>query len=267
MNYDFTIVDPQQVFESTHAHNGIASMAAAWKEQGKIVKIIDYAKREYPKDRHLRLVGKTAHFGVSVKTVTYDCSQQITKSFATRAKELGVRDATKILWGGAHVTERMETQDKTIKGLPWTFNEDTKSAQERMFRENPEVDHFIPGEAEYWPENDEKRFDLDALPFPDYTDFDSYENLVDGWRRGRLVWGVISSRGCPFLVFLLYRAARFGKSLETSLHRELHGRNNVHVDEISIPHVRSRRRRIQRSAGEREGRRAGASEGILQGSS
>jgi len=197
--FDFVTVDPMQVFETTVPHNGLAYLNAAWKAQGKKVRTIDYAKREYPKDRHTRMVGKTGYFGVTVKTVTYARSQEITKSFDAKAKADGVRGDVKILWGGAHVTDRMETDDPTLKGLPWVFDETSKKAKDRMIAENPEVDIFVPGEAEYWPDNISRRTSLDDLPYPDYSDFDSFENIVDGWRRGHLVWPIITSRGCPYL--------------------------------------------------------------------
>ena len=196
MQYDFVTVDPMQVFETTVPHNGLAYLNAAWKADGKQVRTIDYAKREFPKDRHLRYAGKTAHFGVSVKTVTYERSRAITKSLHGEAERLGARKYLKILWGGAHVTDRLPTSDPMLKPLPWV---NAPEPEKRLREENPEVDIFIAGEAEHWPDSDDRRTNLNDLPYPDYSDFDSYDHIRDMWRRGRMVYPIVTSRGCPYL--------------------------------------------------------------------
>jgi len=122
--------------------------------------IVDQTTRPFPKDRFLAI--KADWFGVSTKLNTYHEAVRISKLYKEKYPE------AKIVWGGPQIS----------------------CAFERIKAENPGVELF----AGEW---DSKK-DLDSLPFPDFSKFDSFQALVKGWSTGRRHYPIVTSRGCPY---------------------------------------------------------------------
>lgn len=147
---------------------GLASIGASLRQLGHQVSIVDMARRP-----ELRYVPADIT-GISVKSHAVREAQALTKW-------LRGRSSGKIVWGGAHVT----------------------LLKENLIAENPEVDHFVVGEGEFFTEHLGAAKvccmpyveDLDSLPFPDYTLFDSYTQIVQS------PYPLICSRGCPYGCF------------------------------------------------------------------
>jgi len=142
---------------------GLASLAASLKELGNEVKVIDQETYRFPKDRFLS--EKCDYFGVSVKSNTYYESQRITKLYRDKYP------FSFIGWGGPQVT--------------YCLN---------RCKENKEVNEFIVGNAEYL---DGRKFDINKIPFPDYSSFDSFEYWKNQWQKGAK-YPIVSSRGCSW---------------------------------------------------------------------
>ncbi|MBW2044762.1 MAG: radical SAM protein [Deltaproteobacteria bacterium] len=123
-------------------------------------RVIDQYLVPFPEDRYLGY--KTDWLGISVKMTT--CKEAMRISRVYRQRYPGV----KVIWGGAHVS----------------------CAYDKMSKENPEIELF-KGEWDYTD-------DLDCLPFPDYSKFDSFEYLRSAWHKGTLPYPLITSRGCPY---------------------------------------------------------------------
>lgn len=123
-------------------------------------KIIDQAMLPFPKDRFLNY--RSNWFGVSVKMATYREAIRISRLYKTR------NPSAKLVWGGPQIS----------------------CDSERIKRENPDVELFV-GE---WDHTE----DLDSLPFPDYSRFDSFSYMVESWRSGRMHYPINTSRGCPY---------------------------------------------------------------------
>jgi len=123
-------------------------------------KIIDQYLIPFPKDRFLNY--KSDWVGVSVKMNTYKEAVRISELYKQKYPN------AKIVWGGPHIT----------------------SASHRIKKKNPDIKLFV-GEWKH-------TVDLDLLPFPDYSKFDSYHYLVERWQKGELSYPIITSRGCPY---------------------------------------------------------------------
>lgn len=123
-------------------------------------KIIDQAMLPSPKDRFLAY--KSNWFGVSVKMATYPEAIRISKLYKAK------NPTSTIVWGGPQIS----CDSIGIKLA------------------NPDIELFV-GEWDHTK-------DLDSLPFPDYSKFDSYGYLVKSWQTGRIHYPIITSRGCPY---------------------------------------------------------------------
>jgi len=123
-------------------------------------KVIDHYLISFPQNRFLNY--KADWLGISVKMNTHKEAARISNLYQQKYPNV------KIVWGGPYVT----------------------CAYSRAKKENPDIELFA-GELDYTE-------DLDSLPFPDYSKFDSYSYLVKRWQRGELSYPIITSRGCPY---------------------------------------------------------------------
>jgi len=123
-------------------------------------RIIDQYLISSPRDRFL--AHESSWFGISVKMNTYKEAIRISEVYKQRYPQ------AKIVWGGAHIS----------------------CSHHKIRNENPDIDLFI-GEWDYTD-------NLDSLPFPKYSNFDSYDFLLEQWNRGQLPYPIMTSRGCPY---------------------------------------------------------------------
>lgn len=159
------LVDPPTPCNTNAPNVGLAYIGSSLRQLGHEVAVIDMARVPDFRYEHADLVG------VSIKTHNYPEAQVITHRIKRSCSN------AKIVWGGVHVT---------LSG-------------EKLVDENPEVDHFVVGEGEYFTEHLNGKMccmpcnqDLDSLPFPDYRLFDTYPLLLG------LSYPLIASRGCPY---------------------------------------------------------------------
>jgi len=161
------LIDPPTPCNTNTPNIGLAYIASSLKESGHQVVVRDMAR--VASNRTITDVTEDADLtGISVKTHNYHEAQRITKEIHGKR-----------VWGGPHVT---------------------LVAGKELIAENPEVDHFIVGEGEFFVDMlTEGKLcvmprisDLDRLPFPCYSLFDSYEQLLNG------PYPLICSRGCPY---------------------------------------------------------------------
>lgn len=123
-------------------------------------RIIDLCTFPYPRNRFLHY--QSDWLGISVKMNNYRNAVRISKLYKRKYPQ------AKIVWGGPQIP----------------------CAYDRIKKENPYVDLFI-GEWDYTE-------DLDSLPFPNYSKFDSYDYLVKQWQSNLRYYPIITSRGCPY---------------------------------------------------------------------
>jgi len=123
-------------------------------------RIIDQYLIASPKDRFLDY--ESDWLGISVKMNTYKEAIRISKIYKQRYPN------AKIVWGGPHVS----------------------CSHHKIKKESPDIELFI-GEWDHTQ-------NLDSLPFPNYSNFDSYSYLIEHWQKGQLPYPIMTSRGCPY---------------------------------------------------------------------
>jgi radical SAM superfamily enzyme YgiQ (UPF0313 family) len=163
------LIDPQTECNTNVLNVGLAYIGASLKQLKHEVTVADMAR--VPGCDLRKKCSDVDMVGVSVKTQTYRHAQEVTRTVKSDIR----RPVT--VWGGPHVT----------------------LLNESLIDENPEVDHFIAGEGEFFTEYLGGKLshralteDLDTLPFPDYTIFDSYPQLLSVGS-----YPFIATRGCP----------------------------------------------------------------------
>jgi anaerobic magnesium-protoporphyrin IX monomethyl ester cyclase len=159
------LYDPPTQCNTNAPNCGLAYIGSSLKQLGYEVFIIDMSRAPNFRYKEADLIG------ISVKTHNYIEAQKVTNQLKK------VCPNAKIVWGGAHIT----------------------LMKEKLIDENPNVDHFIVGEGEFFTKNLNDKMcympyieDLDSLPFPDYRLFDTYSQILE------LSYGLICSRGCPY---------------------------------------------------------------------
>jgi len=163
-----TLINPYTCMNKNSPHVGLGYLASSLERCGHKVRVVDL--NLVPNPVHRIFNGKTNLYGITVSSDAYAEAQRLTKMIKKKT------DA-KVVWGGTHCS---------IMG-------------EDILKENPEIDYLVIGEGEYFTEHLESplvrmpfRDNLDELPFPDYTLFDSYPLIR------KMPYSFISSRGCPY---------------------------------------------------------------------
>lgn len=165
------LIDPPTPCNTNVPNCGLAYIGASLKQLGCEVSVIDMARKP---ETEIAALEAADLVGLSVKTHSYADAQKVT----IRLRQLSRYGKTKIAWGGSHVT----------------------LLKEELIAGNPDVDHFVTGEGEFFTEQigNSKMChmghvtDLDSLPFPDYKIFNSYSLILEAGR-----WPLITTRGCP----------------------------------------------------------------------
>lgn len=199
MAIDILLIDPPGA--ATHVPNiGLAYICAALRRHGLKVKVVDLNLRRGDPQRYLALARECALVGISVKANVYHQSLEI----AARIKAALPR--VLVVLGGPHINivgERVMAEttsiDYGVKGegeqvLPALFaalaETDKSKVPGLLWRE----DGVIKANACAYIEN------LDGLEFPEYSDFDSFEIIAQGFSgiSGQIRYPLITSRGCPY---------------------------------------------------------------------
>jgi len=162
------LVNPHTEMNKNSVHVGLGYLASSLKKLGHNVQVVDL--NLIPNPVHRIFSRETSIYGITVSSDAYREAQWLTRMIKQRTD-------TKVVWGGVHCS---------IMG-------------ESLLEDNPEVDYLVIGEGEYFTEHLESpvcrmsfRENLDELPFPDYTLFDSYP-LVR-----QMPYSLVTTRGCPY---------------------------------------------------------------------
>jgi radical SAM superfamily enzyme YgiQ (UPF0313 family) len=173
----YCLINPSSRGNDNCPNIGLAYVSAVLKKCGHEVTVIDYALMPFPKKRHLRKEYDV--YGFSVKSNTFDEVREL----ATELHEK--HGGGKEIWLGGPMT----TLDRNTLSNAMPFA-DIKSL---FFDEEIMVSEF--GSKALG--STKRVFDLDDVPFPDYTTFDSFTKMKQDFKTGKLIYPLITSRGCP----------------------------------------------------------------------
>jgi anaerobic magnesium-protoporphyrin IX monomethyl ester cyclase len=198
MAVDILLIDPAGA--ATHVPNvGLGYICGSLRRHNLTARVVDLNLRRDDPQRYLALSRKCALIGISVKANVYRQALEIAEHI--KADSPGVP----VVLGGPHIS---------IVG-------------ERVMAENPSIDFCIKGEAEeslpalfaaldqgdkshiqglLWKKGGVIKANvrghhesLDDLEFPEYSDFDSFEIIAQGFSGSTgLTYPLITSRGCPY---------------------------------------------------------------------
>jgi NAD(P)-dependent dehydrogenase (short-subunit alcohol dehydrogenase family)/radical SAM superfamily enzyme YgiQ (UPF0313 family) len=193
------LIDPPGA--ATHVPNvGLGYICGALRRHGLQARVVDLNLRRDDPQRYLALSRECALVGISVKANVYRQALEI----AARIK--AASPGIPIVLGGPHINivgERVMAENPSIdycirgegeESLPALFralNRADKSHIEGLLWRK---DGLVSANACGFCEN------LDDLEFPEYSDFDSFEIISQGFSEhsDMLAYPLITSRGCPY---------------------------------------------------------------------
>jgi len=198
MAVDILLIDPAGA--ATHVPNvGLGYICGALRRHNLKARVVDLNLRRDDPQRYLALSRECALVGISVKANVYRQVLEIAELIKT------VSPGVPIVLGGPHINivgERVMADNPSIhycirgegeESLPALFaalNRDDKSHIKGLLWREAGV---VKANACGYHEN------LDDLEFPEYSDFDSFEIIAQGFSgRSGLTYPLITSRGCPY---------------------------------------------------------------------
>ena len=182
-NMKFVFIDPKGF--TNGLNTGLGYLSATLLKDGHTVKVIDFNNKSGSEDFRLSTCKDADFVGISIKSFTLDESVRLIKKIRQISK-------AKIIVGGPHITldgaNFIKENDVDICVLG-EGEETIKEIVEKNLREIKGI-MFKDGERKLSTGMREWITDIDQIPFPDYSVFDSVENIRN--------YPLVTSRGCPY---------------------------------------------------------------------
>jgi radical SAM superfamily enzyme YgiQ (UPF0313 family) len=186
-NSNITFIDPPGISKGLNI--GLAYLAAVLNNEGRNVTVVDLNNRNDAASGRISAISHSDLVGFSIKSFTLRSCMEISSQIP-KDKRLFIAGGPHITLDGVNFLNSNPEFDFGVRG------EGEETLPEIIRGETPNkikgIVYRDPSEGVVATEKRAFVRDLDKLPFPDYSGFDSLAN-------GRIAtYPLITSRGCPF---------------------------------------------------------------------